>query len=155
FGGTSGATPSVAGALGLMFEMWSQGLFGNEIDPGGDVFDNRPHAATAKAMMINTAAPYEIDSDKLRVRQGWGIPNLENLYDNRDQFFIVDEAEAIEPFETATYDLTVPSGRDDLRVTMVFLEPKGPAVGGVDRINDLDLKVTSPSGTVYWGNNGL
>src|SRR5690606_2500967 len=105
--------------------------------------------------MINTAAPYEIDSDKLRVRQGWGIPNLENLYDNRDQFFIVDEAEAIEPFETATYDLTVPSGRDDLRVTMVLLEPKGPAVGGVDRINDLDLKVTSPSGTVYWGNNGL
>ncbi len=23
------------------------------------------------------------------------------------------------------------------------------------RINDLSLKVTSPSGTVYWGNNGL
>jgi hypothetical protein len=155
FSGTSGATPCVAGNLGIMFQMWGEGIFGNEVDPAGDVFDNRPHASTAKAMMINTAVPYEIDSDKWRVRQGWGIPNVENLYNNRDQFFIVDESDVLTPLQTASYDLAVPAGREDLRITMVYLDPKGPVPGTVDRINDLDLKVTSPSGVEYWGNNGL
>ncbi|MFG0282857.1 MAG: S8 family serine peptidase [Phycisphaerales bacterium JB039] len=157
FSGTSGATPCVAGNSGIMFQMWGEGLFGNDVDPTKDIFDNRPHAATAKAMMINTAVSYDMrtDPDKRRVRQGWGIPSVLNLYNNRDAFFVIDESDVLAPLQTATYELTVADGRPDLRVTMAYLEPKGAVPSSVHRINDLDLKVTSPTGTVYWGNNGL
>ncbi|MCX6671956.1 MAG: S8 family serine peptidase, partial [Euryarchaeota archaeon] len=50
FGGTSGATPITAGHFGLFYQMWSDGIFGNEVDPQGTVFENRPHMTTAKAM---------------------------------------------------------------------------------------------------------
>src|SRR6185503_20323605 len=31
FGGTSGATPIIAGHVGLFFQMWSEGIFGNPV----------------------------------------------------------------------------------------------------------------------------
>jgi len=32
--------------------MWADGIFGNEVVPGGDVFENKAHMTTAKAMLI-------------------------------------------------------------------------------------------------------
>jgi hypothetical protein len=49
----------------------------------------------------------------------------------------------------------VASGTADLKVTMVYPDPPGTTSSTLHRINDLNLKVTSPSGTIYWGNNGL
>jgi hypothetical protein len=50
----------------------------------------------------------------------------------------------------------VNAGSPELKVVMVYSDPPGnPAVPLQHRINDLTLKVTSPSGTVYWGNRGL
>jgi len=42
-----------------------------------------------------------------------------------------------------------------LKATMVYKDPMGTTSSTLHRINDLDLQVTSPSGVVYWGNNGL
>ena len=40
--------------------------------------------------------------------------------------------------------------------TMVYTDPPGTtSSASLHRINDLTLKVTSPSAVVYWGNNGL
>ncbi|NQZ10493.1 MAG: hypothetical protein HRT35_25350 [Algicola sp.] len=37
----------------------------------------------------------------------------------------------------------------------MFKDPRGNPASSIARINDLSLRLTSPSGTVYWGNNGL
>ena len=98
FGGTSGATPIIAGHCGLFFQMWADGIFGNEVDPGGTVFDNRPHMTTAKAVMINNAKQYPFTgatSDLTRVHQGWGWPNVQNVYDRREKMYIVNETELL------------------------------------------------------------
>lgn len=156
---TSGATPIVCGYVGLFHQMWSDGIFGNEVsgDPL-DVFGNRPHMTTAKAMMINTAAAYDFSGttgDLRRTHQGWGKPDVARLYDVRDGFLIIDETDLLSPFETLTYEVEVASGQE-LRVTMTYADPAGnPAVQSQHRINDLDLRVTSPLGFVYWGNAGL
>ncbi|WP_246001536.1 S8 family serine peptidase [Allorhizocola rhizosphaerae] len=50
FGGTSGATPITCGNFGLLFQMWADGVFAGSPGLGRDVFDSRPHAATAKAL---------------------------------------------------------------------------------------------------------
>jgi serine protease AprX len=159
FGGTSGATPIVAGHVGLFFQMWADGIFGNPVNPGGTVFENRAHMTTAKAMMINTADQYPFNGtsgDKIRTHQGWGMPNLQNMYDLRDNFYIIDESDLLDPFEVSTHMVSVEAGVPSLKVTMTYADPAGnPAVQSQHRINDLTLKVISPSDIVYWGNYGL
>jgi len=158
FGGTSGATPSIAGHVCLFFQMWCDGLFGNEVDPGGDVFDNRAHMTTAKAVMINTANQYPFSggsADLTRVHQGWGMPDLAYLYDMRDDISILDETELLGNMQSAEYVAFVEEGVPQLRVTMVYADTMGVPSASEHRINDLTLRVVSPGGVTYWGNNGL
>jgi hypothetical protein len=159
FGGTSGATPMIAGHVGLFFEMWDDGIFGNEVDPYGSVFENKAHFTTAKAMLINTAEQYDFTGpshDKTRMHQGWGMPNVQNMYDLRENIYVIDESDILEPFEVGQHNVFVESGTPALKITMTYADtPGNPAVQTQHRINDLTLKVISPSDTVYWGNNGL
>jgi len=159
FGGTSGATPIIAGHIGLFFQMWSDGIFGNTVNPSGTVFENKAHFTTAKAALINTAYQYPFNGttgDKIRMHQGWGMPDLKKLYDIREQCFVVDEDEILAPFGNATYIVTVNEDQPELKITMTYADPPGnPAVQSQHRINDLTLQVIAPDGTEYWGNNGL
>ena len=157
FGGTSGATPITAGISGIFFEMWHEGVFGNPT--GGSVFASAPNMTTSKAMLINTAHQWTFSGashDLRRTRQGWGRANAKNLYDARDDFLIVDETDVLQVFQSTSYDVAVGAGEPEFKATLVYADPAGnPAVQSQHRVNDLTLKVTSPSGTVYWGNNGL
>lgn len=161
FGGTSGATPITAGCFGLIFEMWSKQTFGNPVPvPGGTVFENRPHAMTAKALAINSALPYDwtaggAGAGLTRVKQGWGTVDVKNAYDRRLQTFVVDQTDVLSNLQSVSYQLNVAPGTPQLRATMCYLDPAGAPSAGQHRNNDLSLKLTSPTGTLYWGNNGL
>jgi hypothetical protein len=168
FGGTSGATPNICGLTGLFFEMWADddgtgygAVFGNQLAvPGGTVFENRCHMTTAKAVMINTAEQYAFSGtghDLTRVHQGWGMPNVQRAYDMgvAQKMVIIDETEVIGQLETATFAVGVAPGELELKVTMTWADPPGLPASSQDRINDLTLRVTSPSGVTYYGNNGL
>jgi hypothetical protein len=158
FGGTSGATPITAGHVGLLYQMWNEGVFGPVPVPGGTVFENRPMNSTIKAMMVNTGWKYDFvgaSADMRRVRQGWGTADVGRLYDERERFFIVDGTDVLTPLASNSYPLKVASDEPDLRVTMIYNDPSGTTSATKHRINDLTLKVTSPSGQVFWGNNGL
>lgn len=159
FGGTSSATPQTAGHFGMMFQMWHQGLWPS-FGGGTSVFDSRPQMATAKALMINQAHQYDWNSGGAnaslnRYVQGWGTADVRRLYDNASRMSIIDESDPILPLGTNSYSVEVLPAQSDLRVTMVYTDPMGTVGAVVDRINDLSLRVTSPSGTIYWGNNGL
>lgn len=157
FGGTSAATPIVAGHFGIFYQMWHAGLFGNPTSTS--VFNSRPHMTTAKAMMINTAVQWDMNisgTDTTRVRQGFGRPDLRNLYDLRNKMRIIDETDVLTNLQSKAYTVYVPQGSTDpLKVTMVYNDPMGSPGASRTRINDLSLKVTDPSGNVFWGNNGL
>lgn len=157
FGGTSAATPITAGHFGLFYQMWHNGEFGNPT--AGSVFKSRPHMTTAKAIMINTAVQWDMNiagTDITRVRQGFGRASIQNLYDLREKMLIVDEADPLTALQTKTYSVTVPAGSSDpLKITMVYADPMGNPTSAVARVNDVDLKVTSPDGKVFRGNNGL
>jgi hypothetical protein len=160
FGGTSGATPIICGHVGLFYEMWADGIFGNAVDPGATVFDNRSHMTTAKAALINTAAQYDWtaggpNSDLTRSRQGWGMPDLRKLYDQRFKVVIVDEDDVLADQASTAYTVFVDPGEPALKATMTYADPPGEPFSSLHRVNDLSLRVTSPDGDVYWGNNGL
>ena len=50
---------------------------------------------------------------------------------------------------------TVSAGTAELKATLVYRDWPGTTSSSLHRINDMDLRVTAPGGTVYWGNNGL
>ncbi len=158
FGGTSGATPICSGLSGLFFQMWHQGIFGNPT--GADVFASKPKATLAKAFIINTATPWNWlaggpNGDITRAVQGFGHPNVQTIYDNRTKFYWVNETEVLAPFASAQYAVTIAPGESVLHVTMNYIDRSGTTSATLHRINNLNLEVTSPSGAVYHGNNGL
>ncbi|MEV6525358.1 proprotein convertase P-domain-containing protein [Longispora sp. NPDC051575] len=162
FGGTSGATPITCGNFGLLYQMWSDGVFSGAPGQARDVFDSRPHAATAKALMVNQANSYAFTgetADLTRVHQGWGTASVGNLYSQAQANgwrlpILVNESDLLGVGQKKTYTITT-DGTQPLRATMVYTDPQGSPTASVARVNDLSLKVTAPNGTVYWGNNGL
>lgn len=157
FTGTSAATPVTAGHFGIFYQMWHNSAFDNEV--GATVFESRPHMTTAKAMMINTAEQWNMNvagTDIEREHQGFGRVSLTNLNDLREKMLIVDETDVLTEFGSKTYFIPVVSGTEDpLKVTMVYADPAGNPASEIATVNDIDLKVTAPDGTVYWGNVGL
>jgi hypothetical protein len=160
FGGTSGATPINAGHVGLLIELWTDGDFGY---PGkrGD-WKNRhlylPHYTTVKAMMVNQALQYPFSGtrhDLTRVHQGWGWPSVRGPYDERDRMLIINENHLLKNLQTRSYLVFVPRGKKEFKASLNWSEPAANPAASKTRLNDLDLRVTDPKGTVYWGNNGL
>jgi hypothetical protein len=184
FVGTSGATPIVCGYAGLVMEMWAdrqangKNIFGvgsAVCNPGVEncVFKRRPHMTTVKALLINTAKQYDWiaaavnhdpNEDLDRYKQGWGLPDVKRLYDFRAKMLIVNETNVLRltgrpSNPMGQYKVSVAAGEPALRATMTYADPPGnpcysPCTAPA-RVNDLNLKVISPSGTIYWGNVGL
>lgn len=159
FSGTSAATPQTAGHFGLLFQMWHNGVWAG-FGGGTDVFASRPQMATAKALMINMAYRYNwtaggSNGDLDRNKQGWGTADVKRLYDRAAVTSIVNETDVLAALGRKLYNVTVATGQTELNVTMVYNDPAGTVGAAQARINDLSLRVTSPSGVVYWGNNGL
>jgi hypothetical protein len=157
FGGTSAATPQVAGHFGLLFEMWHAEAFGN-VAAGADVFASRPRSATARALVYGTAEPYAFagaQHDLTRTHQGWGRPNVARLREIGGHALVIDEWRPLRNLEVARYGVRVAEGQDRLRATLVYTDPPGNSAAARHRVNDLSLRVTSPSGVTYWGNRGL
>jgi hypothetical protein len=158
FGGTSAATPITAGIGGLFFQMWADNVLGNS-PQGTTVFEKRPHAATLKALMINTAEQYPFAGtvhDLTRMHQGWGLPSARRFYDRRSLLEVVDQTEPLQELDVHTWTAIVPSGQSELKVTLVYTDRAGTTSSTLHRINDVSVKVTSPDGSTTWyGNNGL
>jgi hypothetical protein len=123
------------------------------------VFDRKPHAATAKALMINSAFRYPVEGDKpafTRFKQGWGMPDVGRLYESRNRSFVVDQETALRDHQAVEYRLHVPEGESsELRVTLAYTDPLGTTAATKALVNDLDLIVIAPDGARHYGNHGL
>ncbi len=147
-GGTSGATPVVAGSVGLVYQMYKENHFGN--NPTGE----QPHAATVKAILIADAYQYNLTTQATRYQQGWGGVDIGNVYDIGEDHFIVDEFTPLQSGENATYFIGS-NGNGPLKITLVWTDVPGTTSSSQHLINNLNLKVTDPDGILYRGNYGL
>lgn len=141
--GTSFSTPAVAGAVALLTQ-WFQSLFGT-----------RPSAAMAKALLIEGATPlpgYAWPDNN----QGWGRVNVARSVqeDALHRHLFWDEADALGAGTSAsevTYRFFAQSA-EELKVVLVWSDVPGTASSSKTLINDLDLEVRAPDGTLFHGN---
>ena len=153
-GGTSMATPLTSGATTLV-RQWL-------VDRQGIA---EPMAALMKALLINgardmtpgqygTGSTQEITARPDR-SQGFGHVNLYNALEPGDGNFLVF---ATNKFTStgANYTTNIAVGQANAGkyiLTLAWQDYPGTSGASKTLVNDLDLTVTSPSGTVYYPNN--
>ena len=167
--GTSMASPVAAGLGALARQYFTDGFHPSGQANPADV--RVPSAALLKAVMINgarnmTGHLYErggtpMDFGPLEDApsniQGWGRVTLDDaLYFSGDArrlyLFDIPNAQGIATGESVQVPLVVTGQEETLKLTLVWADPPGlPTASGV-LINDLDLRLTTPEGTVYRGN---
>ncbi len=159
--GTSMATPTVAGACALVRQYYMDGWYPTGTAQPANAFT--PSAALVKATVINSAAEmtgigaYEMGEDWYpNNNQGWGRVTLDDsLYFSGDDRVMAafDERTGLSTGETATYEIVVGNTLEPLEITLVWSDYPGTAISNPNLVNDLDLVVRGPDGTVYLGNN--
>lgn len=136
--GTSMATPTVSGLLALAHQAF------RESAPGAP----DPLPATWKALLAHTADD-----------MGGPGPNYDTGYGHVDAVALVDFVEGSTPggfFEdtvstgaTKTYDMIVPAGTPEIRVTLAWSDVAATAGSAIALVNDLDLTLEDPSGGTH------
>lgn len=115
-------------------------------------------AALVKATLINSATDLlDENNDGLNdndfpipnTHEGWGFVNLANATDGSAQF--VDATTGLATGGSTSYNYTINAGTP-LKVTLVWSDYPSATSATVNLVNDLDLTVTTPGGTVYRGN---
>jgi hypothetical protein len=129
FGGTSGATPIVAGHNAIAIQMFTDGLFSPQRVPNGTRWQNKPQVSRRSRPCRSPTRPSTLhgktSTDNRREHVGWGMPNLKTMYDNRNVHFVVDETDVLKQGEGMAYTIHVAAGEPELKISMCFADPAG------------------------------
>lgn len=155
--GTSMATPTLAGGAILLRNYLSEGFYPSGEATFEDSFN--PSSALIKSALI-TGAMDVGSSDFPNFFEGFGRINLDRFCyfkvyekDNlRAGLYDVRNYAGIKEGEEMVFSLPV---KGYFKVSLVWTDPPASLLSSKTLVNDLDLKVISPSGQIYYGNNLL
>lgn len=132
--GTSFASPGAAGIMALMYQRFRQ------LNSGAD-----PDATYMKAVLLNTAKDL-----------GNAGPDYTFGYGRVDALRAVESIESgqfrtgsLSGNDSVSYSITVPAGTGELRVLLCWADTTPSSAAAVALVNNLDLRVIAPGGTVY------
>ncbi len=146
FGGTSMSNPIAAGGAAVVRDFYQK---------------SEGHAASAalvKGTLINSAVDLldenndganDNDFPIPNVHEGWGRIDLAAATDGSHIW--VDNAGGLSTGQSDTYNYNVTAGTT-FKVTLVWSDFPSTETAAVNLVNNLNLTVTSPGGTVYRGN---
>ena len=154
--GTSMATPTLAGGAALVRQYFTDGFYPSGTKQAADAMS--PSAALLRAVLIAGAShmtgPYagRVPSSS----QGFGRVDLgRSLYFAGDQartrLYVDDVTPGIGTGDAPTITLKTDRA-GPLRVALAWSDAPGTLGAQIALVNDLDLEVTAPDGTVYRGN---
>jgi hypothetical protein len=136
------ACPLTAG-MGADFVQFYQSTFGSV-----------PSPALIKAALINGAV--DMGMGYPSYAQGWGRTNLRNTIEGPSggsvAFLDQTDTTPVGTGDQYTKQFLVTSSSVRLKITLVWTDPPGSFGCSDCEVNDLNLEVSSPEGTVYHGN---
>jgi subtilase family serine protease len=146
-GGTSMSAPLVAGGAAVVRDFYQKSR------------GHQASAALVKAVLINSAVDLlDENNDGVldnanpipNIHEGWGRVDLGNATDASDVYF--DEAASLSTGNSAMHSFEVTSPGVPLKVTLAWTDYPASTSAVTALVNDLDLTVTAPDGTIYRGN---
>jgi Subtilase family len=164
--GTSMAAPAIAGAAALTRQYFTDGFYPSGVATPADALT--PTGALLKATLINTGQDItQIDAFLGRSvagyptnTEGWG-----RVYVDEALFFPGDtrrlivhdvrntDLQALNTTDIATHTFNVTGSIEQLRVTLAFTDVEGVPLSASPVVNNIDLEVQDPLGTIYLGND--
>lgn len=147
YSGTSMATPNATGSAALLVQLYGK-LF-----PGGAM-----RASTLKGLLIHTAD--DLGTPGPDYQTGWGLVNVKSAadllqawHDQPGRPRVLEDRVATAGSVSRQYSLAW-DGVSPIRATLCWTDPAGTTTGSADSrtarlVNNLDLTVTGPEGTVY------
>ncbi|MFC1879171.1 S8 family serine peptidase [Chloroflexota bacterium] len=145
--GTSMATPGVAGVISLMIEEWRSLGYGGVND--------RPLPALIKAALMHTAR--DLGQDGPDYIYGYGEVDAKEAVDLlRDGYPLGSNglmnwgSASVDQDGAVSYTLSLPADLEELKVSLAWDDFAATAYSAVALINNLDLEVIAPNGTVYY-----
>jgi subtilisin family serine protease len=149
-GGTSMSGPHAAGAAAVFVQFY-QSTHTNAV----------PSPALVKAALINSADELDLanggPSPVPNNDEGWGRINLENIITTNFNtapraYQYVDQTTLLTNGQVYTQHIFVRSAGQPLKITLAYTDVPGFPGAIPALVNDLDLEVVAPDGTLYRGN---
>jgi hypothetical protein len=152
--GTSMATPGAAGLTALIRQYYTDGWYPTGSENSANGFT--PSAALLKATLVNSAVNMTGTTAIPANCQGWGRVLLENALfftGQARELWVNDDNTGFATGSTATqtWTFTVGSG-EAFKATLAWTDFPSTQAASVNLVNDLDLTVTGPTGTIWRGN---
>lgn len=156
--GTSMASPAVAGTALLVRQYYTDGYYPSGTANSLDAMN--PSGALVKATLLNSSVDMTGVAGYPSAREGWGrvLADYALFFagDTRRLGVLADirNANGMSTGMEQAFNLTVTSSAEQLRVTLVWVDPPAAAStgSGAAEVNNLNLEVVAPDNTVYKGN---
>jgi len=142
-GGTSMSGPHVSGGAALFVQYYN------------DLYGVNPSPAMTKAALINGATNLNDSSGTSPIPnmdEGWGIMDLRNTLAFPHDIYYEDQQIYLETGESQVYEIYAGDKTIPIKITLAWTDPPAFAGANPTLVNNLDLRVTAPDSSVYYGN---
>ncbi len=143
-GGTSQAGPHVSGAAAVLVQYFRE-QYGMA----------HPSPALVKAALINSAVDMDDASGTgpaPNADEGWGRVDLTQIVYAARKYEFVDQTVPLATGQVYEKRVIVAASDEPLKITLAYSDAPGFPAALPALVNDLDLEVVGPDGTVYRGN---
>ena len=133
-GGTSAASPSIAGTLAQLIEAY------RDLNGG-----TTPETSLLKGTIMNTAE--DLGNPGPDFEHGWGRINALRAFRllEEDRYF----SGSLSTGGSNTHSISVPAGLQQVRVMVYWHDWEGDPLAAKALVNDLDIQLQAPGGTIY------
>ncbi len=143
-GGTSQAGPQVSGAAAIFVQYYRETHSGQT-----------PSPALVKGALINSAVDMDPSFGTGFVPnndEGWGRVDLTELIGSERGYQFIDQTTPLAQGQVYETQVFISDFEEPLRVTLTYTDVPGTPLSIPALVNDLDLEVIAPDGSLYAGN---